>query len=104
MKPLGLTALMVIASSLTACTPSSMDQPQISEPDPELNFVRPYRGAGDTCQLVGENAFTVDFLDDAADLVACSTGTDDSASLAASEAARVVTQTNSYTLYSVARR
>ena len=76
----------------------------ISEPDPELVFVRGYRSADDDCRLTGESAFTVDFLDDAADLVTCSTGGPAAASLVSETSATIVTQTNSYTLYSVPRR
>lgn len=106
MKLLPISTLLSLLALGAACSSqnSSMNQPQVSEPDPELVFVRGYRSDTDTCQLVGENAFTLDYLDDAADLVACSTGTDDAASLSAMSASRVVTQTNSYTLYSVARR
>lgn len=75
----------------------------ISEPDPELVFVRGYRSADDECKLTGESAFTVDFLDDAADLVTCSTGGPAAASLVSETSATIVTQTNSYTLYSVPR-
>ncbi|MDV7145962.1 hypothetical protein R3X27_25075 [Tropicimonas sp. TH_r6] len=76
----------------------------ISEPDPELVFVRGYRSAGDDCKLTGESAFTVDFLDDAADLVTCSTGSPDAATLVSETSASLVTQTNSYSLFSVPRR
>lgn len=76
----------------------------ISEPDPELVFVRGYRSADDDCKLTGESAFTADFLDDAADLVTCPTGSPDAASLVSETSASLVTQTNSYTLYSVPRR
>ncbi|OSQ43037.1 hypothetical protein MGEO_20015 [Marivita geojedonensis] len=76
----------------------------ISEPDPELNFVRGYRNAADECQLVGETAFTVDFLDYAADLVACPTGSEAMASLMAETGALVITQTNSFSLFSIPYR
>lgn len=91
---------------LAACVEpqSSFDQPQVSEGDPDINFVRNYRSGTDTCQLVGESAFTVEFLDDSSDLVACDTGTPDSESLNAMANSRVVTQTNSYTFFSVSRR
>ena len=76
----------------------------ISEPDPELNFVRGYRNAADECQLVGESAFTVDFLDDAADLVACPTGSSAMETLMAETGARIITQTNSFSFFSLAYR
>ena len=76
----------------------------VSEPDPDLLFVRGYRSADDVCQLTGETSFTVDFLDDAADLVTCPTGHPAAVSLVAATSATVVTQTNSFTLYSVPRR
>ena len=76
----------------------------ISEPDPDLVFVRGYRSADDDCKLTGESTFTVEFLDDAADLVTCSTGSAAAATLVSETSASMVTQTNSYTLYSVPRR
>jgi hypothetical protein len=76
----------------------------VSEPDPDLMFVRGYRSAEDVCQLTGETSFTVDFLDDAADLVTCPTGHPAAASLVSAMNAAVVTQTNSFTLFSVPRR
>ena len=75
----------------------------VSEPGPELVFVRGYRSADDDCKLTGESAFTIDFLDHAADLVTCSTGGPAAASLVSETSASIVTQTNSYTLYSVLR-
>ncbi|MCA0873906.1 hypothetical protein LCL97_24020 [Seohaeicola saemankumensis] len=77
---------------------------EISEPDPELNFVRGYRSVTDECQLVGETAFTVDFLDDAADLVVCPTGSAAMASLMAETGAPVITQTNSFSFFSIPYR
>ncbi len=76
----------------------------VDDPDPDLNFVRSYRSPSDECQLVGESAFTVDFLDDAADLVACPTGSEDLTSLIAETEAPILTQTQSYSLVSVPRR
>lgn len=76
----------------------------VSEPDPDLVFVRGYRSPADECQLVGETAFTVDFLDDAADLVACPTGSAAMASLMAETGAPIVTQTNSFTFFSLPNR
>jgi len=76
----------------------------ISEPDPDLLFVRGYRSPADQCQLVGETAFTVEFLDDAADLVACPTGSEAMASLMAETGEPMITQTNSFTFFSISYR
>ena len=88
-----------VVLALTGCAEAT-PKAAISEPDPELVFVRGYRGAADECQLVGETAFTVDFLDDAADLVACPTGSAAMASLMAETGAQMITQTNSFTFFS----
>jgi hypothetical protein len=76
----------------------------ISEPDPDLEFVRGYRSPSDECQLVGESAFTIDFLDDASDLVACPTGSSAMETLMAETGAQIVTQTNSFTFFSLTYR
>jgi len=76
----------------------------ISEPDPDLVFVRGYRGPADDCKLLGESAFTTDFLDDDADLVACSTGSAEMASLMEEAGTAIITQTNSFTFFSVPYR
>ena len=98
-----IAALVPLAAVLSGCVETGTEV-AVSEPDPKLVFVRGYRSAGDDCRLVGESAFTVDFLDDAADLVACSTGSTDMATLMAETGAPVLTQTNSYTLFNVPRR
>ena len=104
-----IARLFAIASALASgllvagCMESNTDV-AISEPDPDLVFVRGYRSADDACQLTGESAFTVDFLDDAADPVTCPTGHSAAVSLVSSMNATVVTQTNSFTLFSVPRR
>ena len=91
------------ALALAGCVEATPEV-AISEPDPELIFVRGYRSAADECQLVGESAFTVDFLDDAADLVACPTGSAAMASLIAEIGTPMITQTNSYTFFSIPYR
>ncbi|WP_095595726.1 hypothetical protein [Actibacterium pelagium] len=56
---------MILAIPLAACT----------APAPtELPLIRGYRAPADQCQLVGENAFTNQYLDHTADLVACPVG------------------------------
>ena len=74
------------------------------EGDPDLYFVRGYRSADDPCKLTGETEFTVNFLDDAADLVTCLTGYEGAGEFVRTTGAIIVTQTESYTLYSVPRR
>ena len=76
----------------------------VSEPDPDLIFVRGYRSPSDACQLVGESAFTIDFLDDASNLVACPTGSSAMETLMAETGAQIVTQTNSFTFFSLTYR
>ena len=89
--------------TVTGCVETAPEV-AISEPDPELNFVRGYRSVTDECQLVGETAFTVDFLDDAADLVACPTGSAAMASLIAETGAPIFTQTTSFSFFSIPYR
>ena len=96
----GICALVL---AVTGCVETAPEV-AISEPDPELNFVRGYRSVADECRLVGETAFTFDFLDDAADLVACPTGSEAMASLQAETGAPVITQTNSFSFFSIPYR
>jgi hypothetical protein len=108
-KIIGLKKVMsgiagcTVALALTGCVEATPEV-AISQPDPELVFVRGYRGAADECQLVGETAFTIDFLDDAADLVACPTGSAAMASLMAETGGSMVTQTNSFTFFTIPNR
>lgn len=69
-----------------------------------LRLVGGYRSTDDDCQLTGETSFTVNFLDDAADLVSCPTGSDAAQSLVEVYPAREVAQTGGYTVYTVPRR
>ncbi|WP_170564848.1 hypothetical protein [Ruegeria atlantica] len=69
-----------------------------------LRLVGGYRSTDDDCQLTGETSFTVNFLDDAADLVSCPTGSDAAQSLVEMYPAREVAQTGGYTVYTVPRR
>jgi hypothetical protein len=70
----------------------------------DLRLVGGYRSTDDDCQLTGETAFTIDFLDDAADLVSCPTGSDAAQSLVEMYSAREVARTGGYTVYSIPRR
>ncbi len=100
MHCIGACALVL---AVTGCVKTAPEV-AISEPDPELNFVRGYRSDVDECQLVGETAFTVEFLDDAADLVACPTGSAAMTNLMSETGALVITQTNSFSLFSIPYR
>jgi hypothetical protein len=80
-------------------------RPSATEANPsDLPFVRPYRGESDTCMLTGESPETADYLDDAADLVACPTGSAAAALLVRDIRGREVGVSGDYTLYSVPRR
>ncbi len=98
--------LIVPCFLLMACqeTPSEAPVPAVVPPNDDLRFVGGYRATDDDCQLTGETAFTIDFLDDAADLVSCPTGSDAAASLVDMNNARQVAETGGYTVYSVPRR
>ena len=99
-----LAGLMLILFSTSACSAHESVEIAIDEPDPDLYFVRGYRSETDPCKLTGETEFTNQFLDDAADLVTCPTGYEGAAEFVANTGAMIVTQTQSYTLYSVPRR
>ena len=99
-----LTGLMLVLLNVGACKAQEPVEIAIDEPDPDLYFVRGYRSESDSCKLTGETGFTNQFLDDAADLVSCPTGYEGTDEFVATTGALVVTQTQSYTLYSVPRR
>ncbi|MGV6805410.1 MAG: hypothetical protein ACWA49_14515 [Ruegeria sp.] len=69
----------------------------------DLRLVGGYRSEDDWCQLTGETAFTVDFLDHTADLVSCPTGSDAQQSLVDMYNAQQVAETGGYTVYSIPR-
>lgn len=98
--------LFVLCLALAACqeTPSETPVTGVTPPNDDLRFVGGYRATDDDCQLTGETAFTVDFLDDAADLVSCPTGSDAEQSLVKTYVPRQMGESGGYTLYSVPRR
>jgi len=98
--------LFVLCIALAACqeTPSETPVDVATPPNDDLRFVGGYRSTDDDCQLTGETAFTIDFLDDAADLVSCPTGSDAAQSLVDMYGARQMAETGGYTVYSIPRR
>lgn len=97
----------VLATSfgLAACQitlPEAPTQPATPPADFGV-FGNGFPNAGDPCRRAGETAFTNQFLDDAADLVACPPGSD-TATFAANFQAREVARRDFWTLFSVPRR
>jgi hypothetical protein len=72
-------------------------------PQPALTLVRPYRSADDACQLAGESEFTLPYLSDSADLVACPRNGTAWTTLVTEKGATQVARTELYTLYTVPR-
>ncbi|WP_170470187.1 hypothetical protein [Ruegeria arenilitoris] len=100
----GLGILVLSACQDMPLESEAADVTVVSPTNDDLRLVRGYRSTDDDCQLTGETAFTVNFLDDAADLVSCPTGSDAAQSLVAMYAAREVARTGGYTVYTVPRR
>ncbi|WP_420585298.1 hypothetical protein [Ruegeria sp.] len=106
MKPLTVSGILL---AVAACQPMPL-QPEAADSvirspvNKDLRLMRGYRSTDDDCQLTGENAFTSDFLDDAADLVSCPTGSDAAQSLEEMYGARYMAESGGYTVYSVPRR
>ncbi len=95
--------------ALAACdeTPPGSGSDAGAAPTPtndDLFLVRGYRSDDDWCQLTGETAFTGNFLDDAADLVSCPTGSSAAQSLVDMYGAIQVAETGGYTVFTVPRR
>lgn len=99
----GVLLLSVIG--LSACQITLPETPT-QRPVPPADFAvfgSGFPNAGDPCRRAGESAFTNQFLDDAADLVACPPGVD-TATFAANFQAREVARRDFWTLFSVPRR
>ncbi len=96
------------ALMLAACeeTPPSTPPETGAAPAPtndNLPLVRGYRSEDDWCQLTGESAFTVEFLDHTADLVSCPTGSSAEQSLLEMYNAQKMAETGGYSVYSIPR-
>lgn len=105
MRHVTAAGFLVAAFGLAACQVSITEAPA-QRPVPPADFAvfgSGFPNAGDPCRRAGESAFTGQFLDDAADLVACPPGVD-TATFAANFQARVVARRDFWTLFSIPRR
>ncbi len=91
--------LLAILSALVlvACEP----QPEPATQEPLPFFGNGYRFEGDACRRVGENAYTNQFLDDAADLVGCPEDLENLGVFVTDTGAVEVARSGGYVLYSV---
>lgn len=88
--------LSIPAVLLAACVPAP--EP-ITAPLPV--FGDGYRFKGDICRRVGGSDFTIQFLDDSADLVACPEDAENLGVFAIDTSAQEVARRDGYVLYSV---
>ncbi|MFD0978820.1 hypothetical protein [Tropicimonas aquimaris] len=93
MRPILLLALSPL---LLACT----SEPETTTIELPL-FGDGYRADGDQCRRVGESAYTNQFLDDAADLVACPEDMENLGVFAIDTGGVEVDRVGGYVLYSV---
>ena len=89
-----ISALLILP--LLGCTPMPADPPATGLP-----LLDGYRDPADQCRGVGENAQTVEFLDDAADLVACPEDAENLGVFVFETGAQEVARIEGYVLYSV---
>ncbi len=97
-----LTALtpLLALPLLAACDPAPPAQT-----GPEIPFFGDgYRAEGDPCRRVGENEFTNQFLDDAADFVGCPADMENLGVFVTETGAILVAQVGGTNLYSVPLR
>lgn len=90
--------------ALGACVETAPEAAEEMMVPAELPLFGPgYRTEGDQCRRAGESAFTNQFLDDAADFVACPPGTDPGL-FAFETGGREVGRLDGWILFSVPRR
>jgi len=95
--PVFFTAAAVL---LAAC-----QQPEpVTSPSALPFFGDGYRFKGDACRNLGEDAYTGEFLDDAADLVGCPADLENLGVFVIDTGAQEVARRDGYILYSVPRR
>jgi hypothetical protein len=106
MRRVKVAGFLIAAFGLSACQVEVVDTPSTRPVQPPADFAvfgSGFPNAGDPCRRAGESEFTSQFLDDAADLVACPPGVD-TATFAANFEAREVARRDFWTLFSVPRR
>ncbi|QDY71253.1 hypothetical protein [Qingshengfaniella alkalisoli] len=102
---LKVASLGAVAVALAACGGEPLGPiPYGNSPTPPLQLLGGYRSPEDPCQLTGETPLTIDYLDDAADLVGCPTGSEAEASLRATHGVEKLAQIGGSSLYSIPRR
>ncbi|SHE37251.1 hypothetical protein SAMN05444339_101184 [Loktanella atrilutea] len=92
-------ALMLSVFALCACVPAPSAPPQTLTLSPTG-----YRADGDQCRLALESEATVNYLDDAADLVACPADMENLGVFAIDTGGVEVARIAGYVLYSVPTR
>lgn len=96
--------ILPAALALSACVVSAPETNQGATVPADLPLFGPgYRSEGDLCRRAGESAFTNQFLDDAADFVACPPGTDPGL-FSFETGGREVGRLDGWILFSVPRR
>jgi hypothetical protein len=91
---------LLLVPLLAACSPMTDVGPAADLPF----FGNGYRAEGDQCRRVGENAFTNQFLDDAADLVGCPADMENLGVFVTETGANLVATVGTTNLYSVPLR
>ncbi|WP_261400079.1 hypothetical protein [Leisingera daeponensis] len=100
-----MAAAAALCSLISGCVEEAGTAQSPSDPGPIhlALFGDGYPNAGDPCRRAGESAYTNQFLDDAADLVACPPGTDPGL-FAYTTGGRQVAKVDGWYLFSIPRR
>ncbi len=92
------SSALLVMLALPACAPTAPVEPV------SLPLLGGYRDPADMCRRVGESAATIDYLDDAADLVGCPEGAENLGVFVTETGAVEVARLDGFILYSVPRR